>query len=230
MINIRNLYVSFTKEFDALHNINLSVSGGERVALVGDLDSGKTTLLRVIAGLENVAKGEVYVNGISIDKIDYKQDLSVGYIPKSVVFKENKTVLQNLEYVLKIRNLDSASINFKILSAIKTFNIESIKNVTVKSLTPFQKMLVQIARVSMRKVDLFLIDSITEDFVKSEQEKLLGGIKTLLELYPKSTFLIAFSNEKMAKELGLKIVKIKLGSIESPKADVKTKQQQKTEK
>ena len=125
MIDIKNLYLSFTKEFDALHNINLQIAKGKRVAFVGDAGSGKTMLLRTIAGLEKFDSGEVFINNINIKNIDFKQYLSVGFVPKSFVGYSNKTVRQNLEYVLKIRNIDMATSNLKILTALKNFKFLS---------------------------------------------------------------------------------------------------------
>lgn len=213
MINIRKLYVSFTKEYDALHNINLTIADGEKVALVGDSESGKTTLLRVIARLENFKKGEVYINDINVKKIDFKQDVSLAYVPKTPVFKENKTVIENLEYVLKIRNYDSANINLKVLSALQTFNIERYKNMRVKDLTNYQRILVQLARVSLRKVDIFLIDNIVDGLDKTQEQEMIKYLKDLMDFSSKSTFVFAFNNEKFAKDFQLKIYKLKLGSL-----------------
>ena len=52
MLSIKNLYLKYTKEYYALNDINLDVAVGESVALVGEQNSGKTSLLRVIAKLE----------------------------------------------------------------------------------------------------------------------------------------------------------------------------------
>ena len=88
MLRIKNLYLRYTREFYALYNINLEIADNERVAFVGEDESGKTSLLRIISKLEKLTKGEVYIRDIPIEKLDYKTDLSAGYIPadrKSVV-------------------------------------------------------------------------------------------------------------------------------------------------
>lgn len=217
MIRFENVFVSFTKEYDALHDINLCVEKGEKIAIVGDGDSGKTTLLRTIAGLQPITKGELTINDTPISKVNFKQDVSLGYIPKVPVFKNKKTVGENLEYVLKIRGYEQASMNFKILSSLKNFGIDSLKNVPVQSLNRYQKMLVQLARVSMRVVDIVLIDNITNGLTKAEQNGLIEAIKILMEQNQESIFIIALNNEKIAKELGLKVLKLKLGSLENSK-------------
>jgi ABC-type sugar transport system ATPase subunit len=213
MISIKNLYLSFTKEFDALHDVNLEVEDGEKIAIVGDADSGKTMLLRVIAGLEKIDSGTVEIKGINIKKIDFQKDISVGFVPKSFVFLEHKTVKENLEYVLKMRNIDMATINLKILTALKNFDIEPLQNLKIKELSNYQKTLVQLARVSMRKVDLFLIDNVYSGFTPTESASIKAKIKNLIEDNPQSTFVIASSDASSAEELGLKIVKIKYGCI-----------------
>lgn len=215
MISIKNLYVSFTKEYNALHNVNLEVENGDKIAIVGDTESGKTTLLRVIAGLEEIKKGEVYVNNININKIDFKHDVSLAYVPKMPVFKNRNTVLENLQYVLKIRNYDMASINFKIMSVLNAFDIDSIKNTKIKNLNLYQKMLVQLARISLRKVDLFLIDNIVEGLDEKQQKDILSKLGEIIQNNPQSTFIITFTNEKYAKMLNLKIKRINNGSFEN---------------
>lgn len=213
MISIKNLYLSFTKEFDALHNINLEVDDGEKVAFVGETDSGKTMLLRVIAKLEKYKKGEIYIKNINLNKISFKQDVQVGFIPKSFVFFNRKSVRENLEYILKIRKFDSATINLKILIALRTFDIENLQNVKIKDLSPYQKILVELARITLRKIDLFLIDDICSGLDHDETEKILEKLKELIDTNQKSTFVFAFTKKEYAEKLGLKIIKLKDGKI-----------------
>ena len=69
MISFVNVFVRYTKEFCALSNINFKANRGEVVALIGPKDSGKTCFLRLIAGLENVESGEIYIKDIPVDKV-----------------------------------------------------------------------------------------------------------------------------------------------------------------
>lgn len=214
MIKFENVFVSFTKEYDALHDVNLQILAGEKIAIVGDGDSGKTTFLRTIAYLQPITKGMLTINDTPINKVNFKQDISLGYVPKVPVFKNKKTVGENLEYVLKIRGVEPASMNFKILTSLKNFGIDGLKNVPVQSLNRYQKMLVQLARVSMRAVDIVLIDNITNKLSKTEQAGLVDAIKILIDMNPDAIFIVAFNNDKIAKELGLKVLKLKAGSLE----------------
>ncbi len=214
MIEIKNLYLSFTKEFDALHNINLEVKDGEKIVLLGEADSGKTMLLRVLAKLEKFQSGEVYIKDINIDKISFKHDLSVGFVPKSFVFLKNKTVKENFVYILKERKFDSATINLKVLTALKTFGIENIQNLKIKDLSPYQKALAELARISMRKIDLYLIDDICSGLVPSEAQNIINKFLELMKDNQESTFIFAMSNQYLAKQLNCKIINLVHGCIE----------------
>lgn len=213
MISIKNLYLSFTKEYDALHNINLEIEDGEKVAFVGEKDSGKTMLLRVIAKLEKFKSGEIYIKGINLKKINFKQDVQVGFVPKNFVFLKNKTVRENLEYMLKMRKYDSATINLKILMALRGFEIEDIQNLKIRDLSPYQKTLVELARVSLRKVELFLIDDICNGLDAEETEKIMKKLKDLIEANQFATFVFAFTNKAFAEYLNLRIVELNDGKI-----------------
>ena len=215
MIEIKNLYLSFTKEFDALHNINLEIADGEKVVLLGEADSGKTMLLRVLAKLEEFNSGEIYIKNINIEKINFKHDLSVGFVPKSFVFLNNKTVRENFVYILKERMFDAATINLKVLTALKTFGIENIQNIKVKDLSPYQKALAELARVSMRKIDLYLIDDICSGLVPSEAQNIISKFLELMKENPESTFVFAMSNQYLAKKLNCKIINLVHGCIET---------------
>ena len=87
MIKIKDLYLKYTREFFALYDININIAEGEKVALVGEDESGKTSLLRILAKFEKITKGEVYIRDIPLDKLNYKTDISAGYIPATPIFK-----------------------------------------------------------------------------------------------------------------------------------------------
>jgi ABC-type sugar transport system ATPase subunit len=212
MIQVKNVSLAFTKEYYALYNISLNVAENEKVALLGDSESGKTTLLRVIASLENFNRGKVFLKGINLNQVDFKDDISLGYMSNNPVVFNNKTVYENLYYVLKIRNIDPSSAKIKINQALKQYEIESLKNIKIKTLSHYQKLIVQFARLSLRKIELYLIDNIFENTTKQEKDNLIDLIKNLQK--QNATFLIATNDEQVATQLTNKIIKIKFGTFD----------------
>lgn len=86
-----------------MFDINLKIEENEKISFVGSEDSGKTSLIRILSKLENFTSGEVYVNQTPLKKVNFKSDLSVGYLPVNPIFLKKKTVEQNLKYILKSR-------------------------------------------------------------------------------------------------------------------------------
>lgn len=213
MITFKNVYKKYTKEFFALFNINLEIKCGEKVALVGPQDSGKTSILRILTGLEKIDKGEVYVKDIPVEKLDYKTDISLGYIPPKANFFDKKTVYDNLKYVLDIRNTSKLAEEETINKAVIDYHLENILQTNIYALTLYQKYLVSIARLSFRKLDVLLVDNIFDDLTPAENKDLIKYLKTLLK--DGTTLVVATSDEKIAEALSCQsIVKIKNGVIE----------------
>ena len=163
MLSIKNLNKKFTKEFYALEDVNLDVEAGESVALVGEQNSGKTTLLRVIAKLEDFDSGEIYINKIPIKKIDFKTDLSVGYLPYYPSFLNNKTVYENFKYFLNKRGVKPAEAEKLINNAIIEYSIEKIRDVKIKNIRKEDKYILSLIRLSFRHLDLLLVDNIFDE-------------------------------------------------------------------
>ena len=179
MIEIKNLYLKFIREYYALFDINLTINDGDCVAFVGKENSGRTTLLRSIAGLEKYDSGEIFINGRSLKTIDFKTDVELGYIPEVPVFFENKSVYNNLKYVLEERKLPKNEIEEKINNALITFKIEKYKNIKIKDLDLYEKYLISFVRLSLRKLDYLLIDNIFNKITPEEGQAILLLIKDL---------------------------------------------------
>lgn len=213
MILVKNLCLKFTKEFFALYDINLEIKKGESVALIGEEHSGKTTFLRVLGKLEKDFSGEVYIKGMPVKKIDFSVDVSMGYIPATPVFFENKTVYQNLHYILKTRKFNKSDSEDKINKMLIEFNLEKLRDEKVKNLTLFEKYVLSIARLTLRELELVLIDNIFEKLSSEEFEKISELVKKHF-LSKKLTTVVATTSGDVAKTLTKRSIKFKLGSIE----------------
>ncbi len=212
MIEIKNLYLKYIREYYALYDVSLHISKGESIALVGDEGSGKTTLLRVLAKLEKYDKGEIYVRDINLKKLDFKTDINLGYISVVPVFFENKTIYENLKYVLKTRKIKPAIIEEKVNSVIIEFSIETLRNKKINELTLYEKYIVCIARLSLRDLDILLIDDIFEKLDSEQISHILPIIKKQF-IEKKVTTLIATSNETLLKGICKRFIHFQNGSV-----------------
>lgn len=212
MLSVNNVYLKYTKEYNTLNNINLKIDDNEHVILFGEKESGKSSLIRVIAGLEKVTSGEVLIKNIDIKKISLKTDVSIGYISTYGAFLEKKTVEQNLAYVLKIRKYDKDVISSKVNGVMLSYGLEGLKDRKLKDLSDFDRMRVAIARLNLRKIEFLICDDIFESFADSDALKLTKMVKNLIE-ENNCASIVAVSNEKIAKQFEGKVVRLKFGSI-----------------
>lgn len=214
MIIVKNLSLKFTKEFYALFDINLEVKKGEAVSFLGPEYSGKTTMLRVLAGLEKPNSGEVYIKGIPLKKVNYECDVDMGYVPASPVFFDKKSVYENLYYLLKVRKIKKSEIEDKINKLLIEYNLEKLRDEKVDKLSLFNKYVLSIARLSFRPIEIVLIDNIFEKLSSEEFDKVKELIKKEF-LAKKVTTIIATTSQSICKDLTKRVIKFKLGSIEA---------------
>ena len=213
MLSIKHLFLKYTREFYALYDINIEVEDGESVALVGQDDSGKTSLLRVIAKFEKPTKGEVYLKDRPLKKINFRSDISAGYVPASPVFLENKTVYENLKYILNERKLPAEEVESKINEAVIEFSLEKIKDEKVANLSVEEKYILSLIRLSFRKLDFLMIDNIFDhlsEFYLDIIEEILEKLKS-----PQTTLVLATTDEKIAERFCKRKIYFKNGSVVS---------------
>lgn len=213
MLSINHLFLKYTREFYALYDINLQVADGEKVAFVGADNSGKTSLLRVISKLEKPTKGEIYLHDRPLKKVNFKNDISAGYVPASPVFLENKTVYENFKYILNERKVPPAEIESKINDAVIEFSLEKIKDEKISNLSVEEKYILSLIRLSFRKLDFLMIDNIFENLSDFYIEIIEEILQKLVQ--PSTTLIVATTDEKLADRFCKRKIYFKNGSIVS---------------
>lgn len=211
MVEVKNLFLKYTREYYALYDINLNIEDGEAVAFVGEDESGKTSLLRVLAKLEKATKGEVYIRDIPLEKVNFRTDLQAGYVPASPVFLEKKSVYENFKYILKGWGLTESEIENKINNVIIEFAIEKIKDTKIKDLSLEEKYVLSLIRLSLRELDLLMVDNIFDKLSEATMEVVVDLIKKLKT--KKTTLIVATTKPEIAQKFAKKMIYFKNGSI-----------------
>ena len=89
-------------QFKALNDINLNITSGELVALLGPYGCGKTTLLRIIAGLETPDTGRIVFHGEDVSGRDVR-DRNVGFVFQHYALFRHMTVFDNVAFGLRMK-------------------------------------------------------------------------------------------------------------------------------
>ena len=118
MIKLKNVSVKYVKDYYSLYNVNLEIDGN--TLLIGGESSGNNFLLRILAKIDKNYEGEIFVDNVNLKQIKDK-DLNLAYIPKTPYLFENKSVLENLIYPLKIRKINKKEAILCAKTAIKPY-------------------------------------------------------------------------------------------------------------
>ncbi|CAD7289073.1 Vitamin B12 import ATP-binding protein BtuD [Campylobacter majalis] len=134
-------------------NANLQINRGEFVCLYGKSGSGKTTILRLLAGFETPDSGEIVVNGVKFysgSKSLPPQKRNIGYLFQDYALFDNMSVYKNLLYA-KNDTKKADELLYKMDLAL-------LKNAKIQKLSGGQKQRVALARALMRDPEILLLD------------------------------------------------------------------------
>lgn len=213
MLETKGLYLSYTKEYFTLHDINFAVGEKETVIIVGEKESGKSSLIRILAGLEAPTSGSVLINGKPLVEVSFRKDVSLGYLSAFGAFLKNRSVRKNLEYVLKIRKFNKNEIKNMVSTAILKNKLENISHMKIKNISEFDKLRVAIARLSLRPLDILLIDDVFEELSDKETTHIIELLHEVLLQNSQASVVVAVENLQMAQNFKGRVVKLEYGSI-----------------
>lgn len=164
----------FFSEKMLMNNINLTISDGDRIGVVGKNGSGKSTFLRLLAGLEKPDEGSIAV----------QRNMSIAYLPQTPVLREDATITEAaLQYLPARPGEDTASAAYEAQTILTQLGFTDLSQ-PVKQLSGGQRMRVALAGVLCRDSDVLLLDEPTNhidlDMAQWLEDRLLKWRKTLI--------------------------------------------------
>ena len=156
-LELKNLKKSFTPEEYVLQGINLKIEQGEFVTLLGASGCGKTTTLRIIAGLEQPDRGRVWLEGKDVTLLEpNKRDVNTVF--QNYALFPHMNVEDNIGYGLKIRKVPKPQIKQKVKEMLELVQLEGYERRKPAELSGGQKQRVAIARALANNPRVLLLD------------------------------------------------------------------------
>lgn len=207
--------VGISKRFgktSVLENINFDVAEGEALVILGASGSGKTTILRIIAGLEQPYTGKVMLHGKDVTELPARER-GVGVIFQSYALFPKMTVEKNIGYGLKIRHRKRKEIRETVNELLALVQLEEHRNKYPSQLSGGQQQRVAIARTLAYNPEVLLFDEPFGALDAQTRGHLRREIRALLRKVNVPAIFITHDQEE-ALELGDRIAVINLGHIE----------------
>ena len=156
-LELKNLKKSFAPGEAVLQGINLTIRQGEFVTLLGASGCGKTTTLRIIAGLEQPDSGNVWLEGQDVTALEPNQR-DVNTVFQNYALFPHMNVADNIGYGLKIRKAPKAEIKKKVKEMLELVQLEGYEKRKPSELSGGQKQRVAIARALANNPRVLLLD------------------------------------------------------------------------
>ena len=156
-LELKNIKKSFQEGEDVLESICLTAKKGEFVTLLGSSGCGKTTTLRIIAGLEQPDSGQVFLDGKDVTSMEPNQR-NVNTVFQNYALFPHMNVADNIGYGLKLKKTSKAEISRRVKEMLELVQLPGFERRKPSELSGGQRQRVAIARALVNNPEVLLLD------------------------------------------------------------------------
>lgn len=154
---LKKIDKKYPNGFEAIKQMSLSIKDGEFMVFVGPSGCAKSTTLRMIAGLEEISNGEIFIGEKKVNDF-LPKDRGVAMVFQNYALYPHMTVYDNMAFGLKMAKIPKKEIDRRIKEAAKSLEITDLLNRKPKEMSGGQRQRVAVGRAIVRNPDVFLFD------------------------------------------------------------------------
>lgn len=196
------------------NNLDLNITQGEIISIIGSSGIGKTTLLKCVNGLEKIDSGNIYLNGVNINSMSsYELKQKIGLVFQEYNLFNNLSVIENLVIGLeKIKKLSINDAMEKAKDMLEVLKMTNKINSYPDELSGGEQQRIAIARTLLMEPKIIMFDEPTSALDKNMKKEVLNLIKELSKL--NYALIIVSHEEDFINKVSDKIYELKNKKLE----------------
>lgn len=157
IVKLENVTKNYIEGKNIMKDVSLEVYEGEFLTFLGSSGCGKTTILRMISGLEHVTEGKVYIDGVDVTDVEATKR-PVNTIFQNFALFPNMTIEKNIGYGLKMKKVPKDEIKKRVKKMLELVKLEGYENRYPHQLSGGEQQRVAIARGLINQPQVLLLD------------------------------------------------------------------------
>lgn len=158
MISVKNLTKKYSDEIIALDNISFEINKGEICGYIGTNGAGKSTTVKILTGVLDFDKGEVFLNDLDVKKDPFEVKKIVGYVPENANLFNSLSAKEYIEFIGEIRNFDKNVLKKRLDSFAEIFSFTDLLNESIGNLSKGNKQKVLITSAIIHDPEIIFFD------------------------------------------------------------------------
>jgi len=215
LISFQNITKIYPKNIRALNEVSFDIEEGEFICLAGKSGAGKTTLLRMLLGEEKPTEGQIFVDGVELQKIE---PIDLPWIRKKIgaVFQDyklidSKTTYENVAYIMEVMGFTNEEIERDVPQVLEIVGLSNYATHFPEELSGGERQRVAIARALITRPGVICADEPTGNLDPYNTKDI---IKLLLKIQELGTTVILSTHDKdIINNLKKRVITLENGKI-----------------
>ena len=215
MIKFTNVTKIFKPDLVVLKDISFEVKSGEFVCIVGKSGAGKTTLINLILGLQKPSSGEIFFDGENISSASsseiQKIRRKIGGIHQDYKLLSNKTVFENVSYIMEVEGKDKEEIETEVPEILETVGLLEKANNFPKELSGGEQQRLAVARALVNSPEVILADEPTGNLDPYNTYEVIQLLEKMNQLG--KTIILSSHDREVVNKLQKRVITLENGKI-----------------
>jgi sulfate transport system ATP-binding protein len=192
-ISVRQLKKSFGN-FQAARNVSFEIEKGKLIGFLGPSGGGKTTILRMLAGLEQPDSGDIYFHGDRVNDLT-PQERHIGFVFQNYALFRHMNVYENIAFGLHVKKKSKQEIKNRVTELLELTGLKGLENRLPNQLSGGQRQRVAFARALAPEPQLLLLDEPFAAIDAKVRKELRSWLREMINRVGITTILVTHDQE-----------------------------------